>query len=130
MGNFRFLDPSQPQTLVSAVVLSYLNGALLLLFGGAPYFFIGGLIGFLVVKAIPLLQIAGGFGIANERRWGYWVAVAGAGAYLVDLLMTVLLGSAGAFFGISALLSLLFAGLLVFLLLHPVSREYRHIWFH
>ena len=68
---------------------------------------------------------AGGFGIANEKRWGYAVAVAGAVLQVVMLL---------AVFGSrvltsTAIINLLFDGALVALLLHPMSREYQRIWF-
>ena len=68
---------------------------------------------------------AGGFGIANEKRWGYAVAVAGAVFQVVMLL---------AVFGSSvltstAIINLMFDGALVALLLHPMSREYQRIWF-
>ena len=68
---------------------------------------------------------AGGFGIANEKRWGYAVAVIGAVFQVIVLLDT---------YGTSvltstAIINLMFDGALVALLLHPMSREYQRIWF-
>ncbi len=65
-------------------------------------------------------QVAAGWGIANEKKWGYWL-----GLVLAVLLVafTVLSFSAG------SIVSLLFYGALVALLLHPQSRAYRRIWF-
>jgi uncharacterized membrane protein SpoIIM required for sporulation len=67
----------------------------------------------------------GGFGIANEKKWGYTVAVVAA-VIQVALLLLI--------FGINVLgfpqiLNLMFDGLLVGLLLHPMSRDYQRIWF-
>jgi hypothetical protein len=79
------------------------------------------LAGLLIVIALGV----GGFGIANEKRWGYAVAVAGAVFQVVMLL---------AVFGAdvltsTAIINLMFDGALVGLLLHPMSREYQRIWF-
>ncbi|MCU1375566.1 MAG: hypothetical protein JWO68_2852 [Actinomycetia bacterium] len=61
--------------------------------------------------------IAAGFGIANERRWGYIVG-------LVVAAVGLLLGFSG-----SGLIGILFGIALVALLLHPQSRDYQRIWF-
>jgi uncharacterized membrane protein (DUF2068 family) len=67
----------------------------------------------------------GANGIANEKRWGYWLAVVAASVYVVLQLL--------AFFtfakSLSLVLNLAFAALLVVLLLHPESRRYQRIWF-
>jgi len=68
---------------------------------------------------------AGGFGIANEKKWGYAVAVAGA-VFQVIMLFAVFGSSV---FTSLLILNLLFDGALVALLLHPMSREYQRIWF-
>ena len=65
------------------------------------------------------------YGIANDRRWAYWSAVGLSCLYLLAQVVFFFVG--GSFGG---LLSLLFAGLLVALLLHPQSREYQRVWFH
>jgi hypothetical protein len=56
----RWFDPSQPQTLQGAVMLSYVTAALSLLwilFGAYPLVFSLGL-------------GAAGYAVANDRRWG------------------------------------------------------------
>ena len=111
----RFLDPSQPQTLQGAVMLCYITaafGLLSLLLG-------------LAIGLVPLALGAGGYGIANERRWGYWLATVAA---VLNVLSIFYLFVHGASF--SFVLSLLFAVVLVALLLHPQSRHYQRIWFH
>ena len=114
MEERRFLNQSQPQTLVIATMLLYVNA----IFG--------------VLFAISLLSLlmaiglaAGGYGIANEKKWGYFLAVAAAVLQVALLLLA---------FGIEVLefpiiLTFMFDGALVALLLHPESRDYQRIWF-
>jgi hypothetical protein len=111
----RWIDTTQPQTLLIATFLLYISAAEELLLGG-------GLLNplWLVIAAG---QVAAGFGIANEKKWGYGLAIA------VALLPFILLL---AFFHdpfATDLLSLMFEVALVALLLHPQSREYQRIWF-
>lgn len=88
-----------------------------------------GLIGLLlgaypVAELVPLALGAAGFGVANEKRWGYRLGVALAGLnVLVDLYILIL----GVF---AVILTLLFAVVLLALFLHAQSREYERIWFH
>jgi 4-hydroxybenzoate polyprenyltransferase len=112
----RWIDQSQPQTLQGAVLFSYLNAALALIFtlilGESPFLFV-----------FILLAVAA-FGIANERRIAYWAGVVLASAYLLGVLALMVAGG-----GFGGILNLLFAGILVALLLHPESRHYERIWF-
>ena len=85
-------------------------GVLALILGSAP-------------SIVAVLLGVGGFGVANEKRWGYWLAVAVAVLNVLVLVAAVFVG-----YGL-AVLSLLFAVVLVALLLHPHSREYQRIWF-
>src|SRR6185369_206535 len=68
---------------------------------------------------------AGGFGIANEKKWGYGVAVLAA-VLQVALLLAV---GGSEVLGFPLILNLIFDGALVALLLHPQSRDYQRIWF-
>jgi hypothetical protein len=109
----RFLNQSQPQTLVIATLLLYINA----------FFAILNL--FLLSILLGVVLAAGGYGIANEKRWGYGLAVTGAAIQLALLLLI---------FGTDVLrfptvITLLFDGALVALLLHPQSRDYQRIWF-
>jgi hypothetical protein len=112
----KFLNQAQPQTLVLATLLLYINAAF-------------GLLSFGVLSALGLLLVVGlaigGYGIANEWRWAYGVAVA---ASIVQLaLFFALLGFT--IFQFPYIITLLFDGALVGLLLHPESRSYQRIWF-
>ena len=69
---------------------------------------------------------AGGFGIANEKRWGYVLAVTAA-----SLQVLVFVGFYGTevISNISLLISFVFDVALLALLIHPMSRDYQRIWF-
>ena len=108
----QWTNPSQPQTLQIAVFLLYINAVFALLFGG-----LGSVYGLMIIAG----GVAGGLGIAQEKRWGYGVALA------VSLLPFVLIIAGKVFIG--GLISLLFDIALAALLLHPQSREYQRIWF-
>jgi hypothetical protein len=116
MPGKRWLDQTQPQTLQVAVMLLYFSAAFSLLF-----ILLGAGIGWLGLL-IVVGQIGGGFGIANEKRWGYGLAI------VVAILSLALLFLNNPFAGTN-IVSLMFEVALVALLLHPQSREYQRIWF-
>ena len=114
----RWLDQTQPQTLQIAVFLLYIQAAFGVLFSliGGGF----GPLGLLIVAG----EVGGGYGIANEKRWGYGLAI--AMAFLPFILALVFLHNPLAGQGI---VTLMFEIALVALLLHPQSREYQRIWF-
>ena len=99
------------------MLFCYLNAALAVI-----YTLVLGSSSFLLV--LVLLAVAA-YGIANERRWGYWGAVVLSCLYLVG--QVALLATGGSLGGV---LDLLFAAILVVLLLHPESRTYQRAFFH
>ena len=114
----RWTNPSQPQTLQIAVFLLYLDaafGALNMLLIGLP----------LLAIAIGGGGVAAGYGIANEKRWGY---VLGLVMAFLPFGLRVLFGGADAVFATNVL-SLMFEIALVALLIHPQSRDYQRVWF-
>ena len=113
MSDFQWVNQRQPQTLYGATILCYID---------AVFGVLGG--GIFILIAIGLG--AGGFGIANERKWGYTLAAVAAVAQLV--LLVLAFGFPGVL-GFPQIMSLMFDGLLVGLILHPMSREYQRIWF-
>ncbi len=119
METTRWINQSHPQTLQSAVILLYMTAAFAVLFGGIP----GG-IGLLLLAG----YVGGGFGIANDKRWGYQLAVAMA---FVPFVLVLLFFDLTALFptSLAGLISIAFDVLLVVLLLHPESRSYQRIWF-
>jgi hypothetical protein len=115
-GN-QWLNRGQPQTLQNATILCYIDAVL-------------GLLNGIWVVAIGLFIVvglaAGGYGIANERKWGYALAVAAA---IVQVLIPIVFLGFDVFSNVGILLSFLFDVALVALLLHPQSRSYQKIWF-
>lgn len=117
MQTRRWTNPAQPQTLQIGVFLLYINAVftlLDLLRSGAPAFLL-----------LTVGGVTAGYGIANERRWGY----------TLGLVMAFLpFAWRWYYFGLGNVLStdalnLLFEIALVCLLLHPQSREYQRVWF-
>jgi hypothetical protein len=116
VSEYQWVNRSHPQTLVTATVLLYAEGVLSLIGMGGVY---GGLL-------VCVAMIVGGFGIANDKRWGYGLALA-ASIVSVGLLLYVWGFDALTNFG--PLIDLIFGGALLGLLLHPMSRSYQRIWF-
>jgi hypothetical protein len=117
METRRWTNPSQPQTLQIAVFLLYFRaffGLLEGLAGGSPLFVL-----------IAIGQGVGGYGIANEKRWGYSVGLAMSFA---PAALRVLASGPGAVLAVNPI-TLLFEVALIALLLHPQSRDYQRIWF-
>ena len=116
METRRWTNPSQPQTMQIAVFLLYAHAVMAVLFGRVAFW------PFLL---LAIASAAGGFGIANEKKWGY---AAGLAAAFGPAMIRV------AFFGPGAIISrdpisLMFEIALIALLLHPQSRDYQRIWF-
>jgi hypothetical protein len=110
----RWINQSQPQTLVIGVYLLYFDAVFLFLLGGAF-----SAIGLLMVAA----SAAGGYGIANEKKWGYMLGVG------ISAFRLLLLFASGGNPVLDDPIALLFAGAQLALLLHPQSREYQRVWF-
>lgn len=118
MNQWKWVNQFQPQTLYMATILCYVDAVFGLLFGVIATSVLAGLV---IVAALGV----GGFGIANEKKWGYAVAVGGA---ILQVVMLFAIFGMDVFTG-TVIISLLFDGALVALLLHPMSREYQRIWF-
>jgi hypothetical protein len=114
VNEHRFVNRSQPQTLYMAVVLAYLN-VLFNVLGPWP-----------ILVPIAIFLAVGAYGIANEQKWGYSLAV---GFAVLQVVMLFALAGTATFTDIGALIDLIFYGALVGLLLHPMSRDYQRIWF-
>jgi hypothetical protein len=111
-GN-RWIDTTQPQTLLIATFLLYAN---------AVFAVIGGGFADPVTLVISAGEVAAGYGIANEKKWGYGLGI------VIAILLVVRLVLFPAPLG-SKIISLAIQIALVALLLHPQSREYQRIWF-
>jgi hypothetical protein len=121
VNQWKWVNQFQPQTLYMATILCYIDAVFGLLFGGfaSP-------IGLFVIAALG----AGGFGIANEKRWGYILGVVVSSLAVVLFVLWPLVNDLGVIFSLAFLLNILFPVALFCLLVHPMSREYQKIWFH
>jgi hypothetical protein len=103
----------------SSVILLYVSAAFSMLFGGFSS-------GILVLLAIG--KVAAGWGCANERKWGYQLAVAAAALPFVLLILVV--GPSDIAHNLLRIgVSFAFDILLLALLLHRETRAYQRIWF-
>ena len=75
VNQWKWVNQFQPQTLYMATILCYVDAVFGLIFGGLY------LLNLLIVGCLA----AGAFGIANEKKWGYAVAVGGAHVNLIPL---------------------------------------------
>lgn len=120
METRRWLNQSQPQTLQIAVFLLYAEAAIAVITGA-----IGTPLGLLLIAG----AVAAGYGIANERNWGYWLGIAIAALGLYPYLWLMLQGGLGLLLNGRVLLGLMVAVAKMVLLVHPMSRSYQKIWF-
>ena len=117
MQTRRWINQSQPQTLVIATFLLYFNGAIGFL-NMLSYRYLG-ILGLALVAGDAI----GGYFIANEKKWGYYLGIAMAfSPFLLRIYYGVPVLGGG-------LINLLFEVALIALLLHPQSRDYERIWF-
>lgn len=120
MERGRWLNQAQPQTLQIAVFLLYADAVLAVLLGG-----VGTPLGLVLVVGAG----AAGYGIANERKWGYWLGIGIAALGLYPYLLVMLRGGLGLLLNGRVLLGLMIAVAKMALLVHPMSRSYQKIWF-
>jgi hypothetical protein len=122
MQTRRWTNPSQPQTLQIAVMLFYISAVFDVIFFQFLAFFPIGL-------AITVALGFSGYGIANDRRWGYNLGLAVAGLQVFFSVALPIMLDVTAIFDPIFLLNALFPVALFALLLHPMSRDYQRIWF-
>jgi hypothetical protein len=128
--SLRWLNRAQPETLYSAVMLSYFRAVGMVLFGSAyyrqlPLDLFGSGVATLFALFLTGTFVAGGIGMANERKWGYVLAVFSA---CYSVLATLWVGINFSM-GMGFILRLMFDIVLVVLLFHSHSRSYKKIWF-
>ena len=115
METRRWTNPSQPQTLYIATFLLYFDAVFTLLFSGFNP----------IALALVAGSVAGGFGIANEHRWGYLVALVVATIGLLFFVVLPLVGHLGLIFSPVVLLNAVFPVALFALLVHPRAASTR-----
>lgn len=114
----RWLNPNLPEALQGAVFLCYIQAVLILV---TSLGFLGPL-GIVIVVGLA----AGGLGIANEKKWGYALAI---GVAVAQVALFVSAGGLSQLGDVRLLINFAFDVLLVVLLLHPTSRGYQRTWF-
>jgi hypothetical protein len=115
VNGYRWFDPHQPQTLQIATLLLYMQGVFDLLLGGMAT-----LLGLVVL----VCSLAGAFGMANAKKWGYVLALVAALVPVLGWLdegLDVLRGG--------YIITVMFQVALIALLVHPMSRNYQKIWY-
>lgn len=80
----------------------------------------------LLIKAMFIGMGAAAYGIANEKKWGYILALA---LTVTDALLLIWAFKGPFNLLRGAPLSALFAAAMVALLAHPMSRNHQRIWF-
>jgi hypothetical protein len=131
MTDRRWFNARVPQTLAISQILLYINGAFALLAAIAS----GPPLAKLIMLLSAAANIYGGYGIANESRRGYQVAVGASFLPLVGAAVAALLSSGGLFGNLFRVLlpggplNALFVYALIALLLHTQSREHQRAWF-
>ncbi len=125
MSERRWFNPNVPQTLYIAQFLLYFDAFWVLLGLFGP----GGLgpLGIIALAA----YLYGAYGIANEKKLGYQIAVVASFIPLAIRLLIFLTGNETFRFVLfsTSILNVLFEYALIALLLHPMSREHQKIWF-
>ena len=127
MSERRWFNPNVPQTLYIAQFLLYLDAFWMLL--GALTGSGLGLLGILALAA----YVYGAYGIANEKKLGYQIAVVASFIPLALRFLQLITGVNGADVSYvlfsTSILNGRFEYALIALLLHPMSREHQKIWF-
>lgn len=115
METQRWINQRHPQTLLIATYLLYFDaffGVIDVVTGRGVH---------PIAIALAVGAAASGYGIANDKNWGYFL---GVGVSVISLLFLVL-----AFGLLGNPLGLMFAVAQLALLLHPMSRNYQKTWF-
>ncbi len=125
MSQRRWFNPNVPQTLYIAQFLLYFDAfwmALGVLFGGGL-----GILGLIALAA----YVYGAYGIANEQKRGYQVAIVASFIPLALRALVFMAGNASLMFVLfsGSVLNVIFEYALIALLLHPMSRDHQKIWF-
>ena len=113
----------------------YFRGVMAVFFGGAlssigrTELFGSRLLAIVYIFLLTVGLIAGAFGIANEKKWGYMLGVVSAFAPLVVTAYVLLPDDIDALFRANVFIDVMFDVALVALLLHQGSRAYQRAWF-
>lgn len=129
METRRWTNPSQPQTLYMAHLFLYISAAFNLL-----NMVLNGFTVVLPVYGRPSIaliacEVAGGYLVANERRIGWWLGLASVALSVYPAAQILWLAGPSVIVNLNWILAVAFPGVLLVLLIHPMSRDYQRIWF-
>jgi hypothetical protein len=130
----RWFNSRLPQTLVISQFLLYFDAfwALLAVLSGG---ILGSLLGAVLLLGSLAAYVYGAYGIANELKTGYQVAVLASFLPFIIRVIAVLQAGVGFLDHLGFILlpggviNAIFVYALVALLLHQQSREYQRVWF-
>ncbi|MCB1255871.1 MAG: hypothetical protein KDB26_02115 [Microthrixaceae bacterium] len=138
MPQRRYYNPHLPQTLVIAQILLYMNavfGALDVLQVSLDTRVSYSGVGKLILIASVAAQVFGAYGVANERKVGYQIAVLASFMPLIGRIISVIQVGASISGNLrfillgGSILNVLFEYALIALLLHPMSANHQKVWF-
>ena len=123
----RWFNPHQPQTLQTAVFLLYIRAVLAILpITSSTY---GRYWGDGVAVIAGLVMALSALGIANDKRWGWRLAIAVTVVGIYPLVIWLIRLGPGVLGELDFLLLALWPTAQLALLLHPMSRDHQRIWF-
>ncbi len=118
MDQFRWIDQTQPGRLVQGTMMLYISAG----FDLFNSFLVGGPVA-LVFLVLALLKAGGAWGIANEKKLGYY---AGCTGICLSVLLNLFLLTVSP---VTGLISLAISLWIASLVLHESSRGYARVWF-
>lgn len=118
----RWWNPNLPQMLGIACFLLYFDAA----FGLLGSLATGSLLGLVLAVAAAAAAV----GIANERRWGWKLAVAVSAFALLPFVLLIVDEGVGELLRPAVLLRAAFPVAQFALLVHPESRSHQKVWFN
>jgi hypothetical protein len=132
----KWFDRFQPQTLQIATWLLYISGVFMLIDIGNRFSWVWWMkerygFGLLLILVFVAFHALGGLLMANDRKLGYWLALAAAFSPFF-LRWLALRGYGYSFMDVltgNSTIGFIFDVALVALLLHPTSREHQRLWY-
>lgn len=117
MQNLRWVNQNHPQTLRIGVFLLYFNAVFSVL-SGVPF-----------IMLLGLGAAGAGYGVANDKRIAWYLAVAISSVIPLFLLLELWNNGLQRLFDIGFLLQAVFPVALFAALVHPMSSGYVKTWF-
>ncbi len=125
MSEKHWINKSQPQTLMIAIILSYVNAvfAVLSLFSGVNSLPFSALA---LILIVPLAQGGAAIGMANDSKIAWRIAI------VLAVSVFALIGYIALMYSVIAtnIIGVIFDVAMLVLLIHDHTRKYVNVWFH